>query len=180
MEIGATSYTPRVVAAQPRATSNDRARQQRLGFPPASDVNEERHQREHQEPQKVGFGSDSVKIPNLAANTIKRNVRQAEDLVPTLRESEERVRERLAKDERNLVEQDNRAEQRRLDLSASQRAAVDGTRTFLASVNKAAGEALVRTGQAEPARTNRLDIRIGDTQVPFDKPDARQPLDLFA
>ncbi|MCC6793482.1 MAG: hypothetical protein IT366_00070 [Candidatus Hydrogenedentes bacterium] len=180
MEIGATSYSTRVVAPHSRVTSNDRARSQRTGLSQPDESKEPQFRSKSKEPLKVGFGNDSVKVPNLAANTIKRNVRQAEELIPSLRESEERVRNRIEKDERNLTEQDNRAEQRRLDFRASQQAAVGSTRSFVSSVNYAAGEALVRTGQSEPAQTNRLDIRIGDTQIPYDKPDTRQPLDLFA
>lgn len=180
MEIGATSYSSNAVAARSRATLRDHARSQRLGFTQSSETKEPSFHPERKEPLKVGFGSDSVKIPSLAANTIKRNVRQAKDLVPTVKESEERVRERIEEDERKLTDQDTRAEQRRLDLRAFQQAAFDNTRDFISNVNNAAGDALVRTGQAEPPRTNRLDIRIGDTQVPYDKPDARQPLDLFA
>ena len=180
MEIGASSYTSRVVATQPRAASNDRTRSQRPGFPKVGEPKVDRVKPEREGPVKVGFGSDSVKVPNLAANTIKRNVRQAEELIPTLRESEARVRERLEKDERYLAEQDAQAEQRHLDLRASQQAAFDGTRSFISNVNNAAGQALVRTGQSEPPNTNRLDIRIGDTQIPYDKPESRPPLELFA
>lgn len=180
MEIGAINYSSRVVATQSRVTSRDRTLSQRLGSSQTGEIKEPFFQSRETEPLKVGFGSDSVKIPDLAANTIKRNVRQAEELVPTLRESEDRVRDRIEQDERNLTEQDNRAELRRLDLRASQQAAVDSTRTFISTLNNAAGEALARTGQSEPVQTNRLDIRIGDTQIPYDKPDARPPLDLFA
>lgn len=179
MEIGGNSYSASVTAAQPRVAPPNRPRQPRAGFDQAEDASGSPFNDAKPAPVKVGFGSDSVKIPNLAANTIKRNVRQAEQLVPTLEESEARVRERVEKDERRVAERETE-KPKPLDLHASRESAVNAARSFVATLNSAAGEARFRTGQYDEPRSNRLDIRIGETQVPYDKPEARKPLDLFA
>jgi hypothetical protein len=179
MEIGGSRYTPSVVATQLRTTSTGRARQPKVGFRGPDEEGNTAFPKSRPEPIKIGFGKDSVKIPNIMVATIKRNVRQARELIPTIEESEARVRDRVEEDARRLSER-NRQAPKSLDLSASKQSAENNARSFISSLNTAAGEARFRTGTGEQPPTNRLDIRIGDTQVPFDKPESRPPLDLLA
>ena len=127
----------------------------------------------------VGFGEDSVKLPQVAAMAIKRNVSQAKELVPSLEESSARVRERLEEDARELREAE-RPRPQRLDLNAPRETAVNAARSLVAGVNDAAGKTLARAWNEEDAPGNRLDIRIGNTRVAFDAPPLRPPLDLLA
>ncbi|NUM56499.1 MAG: hypothetical protein HUU46_22945 [Candidatus Hydrogenedentes bacterium] len=179
MEIGVTTYASTAVTSYSRTAASSRAREPRLGFQSPEPDGDAPFTRDRKEPVKVGFGNDSVKIPNLAANTIKRNVRQAGELIPTLEESEARVRKRVEEDAKRLAERDAEPP-KRLDIRASQETAVNAARSFISGVNDAAGQARFRTGQAEQPPTNRLDIRIGDAQIPYDKPQPQKPLDLFA
>lgn len=131
-------------------------------------------------PPKVGFGEDSVKVPGLAVTTIRRNLREAKKLVPTVEESQVRVRQRVQKDaERVQVEVEDEVAPA-FDLGAGRSRAIAETRQFVNALNTTAGRALERVGAVPSGKTNRLDVRIGDVAIPFDSPAARPPLDLFA
>ena len=130
-------------------------------------------------PAKVGFGSDSVKLPGIAASTIRRNLRDAKQVVPTVEESDSRVRQRIAEERRQTLEQEFTAPPP-LNLTQGRRDAANQAGQYISSLNTAAGNALARTGQGEQPPTNRLNIRIGDTEIPFDKPQTRPTLDLLA
>lgn len=179
MEIGATRFSPSVAANQLQATAAGRARKRNADFQQNEDDSRPGYLKERAEPVKVGFGNDSVKVPNLAVSTIKRNVRQAGDVIPTLEESQARVRERVAEDERRVAEQKPEPS-KQFDLRASREAAISNARSFVSKIDATIAETRFRTGNGEAPATNRLDIRIGDTQIPYDKPDSRTPLDLRA
>lgn len=129
-------------------------------------------------PPKIGFGDESVKVPGLAVATIRRNLREAKKLVPTLEESHARVRERVQEDAERMEEEADVAPA--LDLGAGRSRAIAETRQFVNALNTTAGHALERVGAVPAGKTNRLDVRIGDVAIPFDSPAARPPLDLFA
>ena len=179
MQIGGSQYASSLVATQSQTSAANRAQRRKLGFQVAEEDNGPKLTKSQPEPVKIGFGSDSVKIPSLAVATIKQNVRQAEVLIPTLEESQARVHERVQEDQRRLTEQKQEPPQT-LDFRAAQSSAANSARAYLSSINAAAGEARFRTGVGDEAQTNRLDVRIGDTVIPLEKTESRPPIDLFA
>ena len=179
MQIGGSQYASSLVATQSQTSAANRVQRRKIGFQAPEDDKGPTLTKSRPEPVKIGFGSDSVKIPSLTVATIKQNVRQAEVLIPTLEESQTRVHERIQKDERRLTERKQEPPQT-LDLRSVQSSAANSARAYLSSINAAAGEARFRTGVGKETQTAGLDIRIGDTVIPLEKTESRPPIDLFA
>ena len=179
MEVTRTGYAPVASVAQSATGEGRRIRRARVGFDQAGEERDGLSARRRPEGVRVGFGADSVKLPSVAATTIKRNVGQAKELVPTLEESSARVRERLDEDARRLREREE-APTPTLDLTSPREAAVNAARSFVSGLNAAAGRAQSRTGLGEPEPEDRLDIRIGDVRVPLEKSSPRLSLDILA
>lgn len=180
MEIGGSPYPSSATASFLPTAGRNHVRKPQVGFGDLeSDGSQSPFEKVPQEPRKIGFGNDSVKIPNLTISTIKRNVRQAADLVPTREESEARVRQRVRDDERRVGEQIAQAP-KTLDLRPSRESAVHAARSYLSSVNTAAGRTPARSDSDDRPAPNRLDIRVGNTQIPYDKPKTGSVFDLLA
>ena len=58
---------------------------------------------------RVGFGRDTVSIPQLTATTVRQNVENARTLVPTVEEEQARIRERFAELRDQLVPEPQQA-----------------------------------------------------------------------
>lgn len=180
MEISGLPYPSSAAVSFSPTAGRNHGRKPQIGLSDLeSDSTQSPFDKAPQEPIKIGFGKDSVKIPNLTVSTIKRNVRQAAALVPTPEESEARVRQRVRDDERRIGEQIAQAP-RMLDLRTSRESAVNAARSYLSSVNTAAGQALALTDPVRHTDTNRLDIRVGNINVPYDKPKTAPTFDLLA
>jgi len=154
-----------------------------LGFrPPSEDGTLSPAQREEPRPDRVGFGRGSVSLPTAAVRTIDRNLEAAGQLVPTLEETREQIRERFTEVREQI---DNaRAEPVRIqgfDVSVGRAEAAGQARDFVNSVNEAAGTATARLrGETAPTAGPRIDIRIGDETTPLLRQTESPAFEFFA
>jgi len=139
-------------------------------------------QRNEKPPDRVGFGKGSVSVPTAAVRTIDRNLEAAARIVPSLEETRQRVRERLAKVQEELdAKRTEPAPPQRLDISVGQVNAADRTRTFVNNVNDSLGTAAARLqGEQPPSTGPRIDIRIGDQTLPLLRQTQSPAFDFFA
>jgi hypothetical protein len=155
-----------------------------LGFRPPSEngAAASPFQREERQPDRVGFGRGSVTIPTAAVRTIDRNLEAAEQIVPTLEETREQIRERLAEVQEQL--EGTRTEPapiQSFDVSVGRAEAVGQARSFVNAVNEAASTAIARLqGQTPPSTGPRIDIRVGDETTPLLRQTESPAFEFFA
>jgi hypothetical protein len=140
------------------------------------------------EPLRAGFGDGTVSIPGLTVRAIDTNLAGARRIVPTLEESREELRGRLA-EQRALLEREPREpaevrptppEPERLDIRREQALAVARTRQFLNSLNEAAAAAAERTGTAAPEPTpTGPTVRIGEENFDLQRVPGEPRLDVL-
>lgn len=132
------------------------------------------------EPVHVGFGSGSVSLPGLTITALKRNLSEAQKLVPTIVESEDWVRERIAEDKARLERLSNPEPPRFLDVRVGADDAAGHARTIINGLNSTAGQALTRAGLGASQAPDRVSVQIGDIQLPVIRDSSRPRLDVLA
>ncbi len=180
MEIGSRGALSAAANAARFAGASTRARANKPQSVATEEKTDTSLNRERKVAPEVGFGANSVKLPGIAVNTLKRNLSQAEKLVPTVEESEAKVRERVEKDQERLTTRQLDRNRPPLDLRSGTAEAVNNAREFVSSINKAAGQAKARTSEDDSPPANKVDIRIGDKTIPYDNPRTKKSLDLLA
>lgn len=132
------------------------------------------------EPVRVGFGSGSVSLPGVTITALKRNLSEAQKLVPTIVESEDRVRERIAEDKERLEHLSDPEPPRFLDVRVGADDAAGHARTIINRMNSTAGQALTRAGFGESQTPDRVSVQIRGIQVPVVRDSSAPRLDVFA
>lgn len=139
-------------------------------------------QRKEKPQERVGFGRGSVSVPTATVRTIDQNLEAAGRIVPSLEETRQRIRERLAKVQEQLdAKRTEPTPPQRLDVSIGQVNAADQTRTFVNNLNESVGTAAARLqGEQPPLTGPRIDIRIGDETLPLLRQTQSPAFDFFA
>ncbi len=139
-------------------------------------------QRNEKPPDRVGFGKGSVSVPTAAVRTIDRNLEAAARVVPSLEETRQRIRERLAKVQDELdTTRTEPAPPQRLDISVGRIDAADNARTLLNNLNDTIGTTAARLqGETPPQSGPRIDIRVGDQTLPLLRQTQSPTFDFFA
>ena len=103
-------------------------------------------------------------------------------MVPTLEETREQIRERLAEVQEQL--DSTRAQPvsiQGFDASVGRAEAVGQARDFVNTVNEAAGTAFARLqGETPPVTGPRIDIRVGDETLPLLRQTQGPAFEFFA
>ena len=181
MEIGAQGafYSSSLAS---KGQAGDAARAQRISAKlTRSDDDADSKPKETKEPPRVGFGANSVTLPSVAVNTLRENLSQAGELVPSVAESEARVRERIEEEQRRFAERKKiELDLPKLDLRSGEEQAISRTREFVGNLNDTARAARTRASGEETPQSNRIDIRIGDTTIPLEKKSQSKSYNFLA
>ncbi len=188
LQVGQTTVRnldPRTSLLPPRETipgAPENSAQQ-VGFRPRPAVaSANPFQLEEAPANEVGFGRGSISVPTAAVRTIDRNLEAAERVVPTLEETREQIRERIAEVQEQLEgTRSDPVEIRGFDATVGRAEAVGQARSFVNGVNQAAQTALARTqGEEPPPQGSRLDIRVGDATLPLLQQTQSPTFEFFA
>ena len=131
---------------------------------------------------RVGFGEGSVSVPAAAVRTLDRNLEAASKLIPSLEETRERLRERLAEVQEQLQGDAGPVTITGFDVTVGAAEAVSNARSLIQGISQAAGAAQARTQGTSQIETTgrRIDVRIGDESVPFFRRDTGPTVEFFA
>lgn len=151
-----------------RTSARDAARDVQAGFFGAREARDE---------LRAGFGKGTITAPAAAVRTVRRNMHEARQLVPTFEELQEETRARIEDQQRTLREA---APGRRGDALALRRGEIEEqarsqARELINRLDETAGIALARTRGEEPPPPPQTDIRVGDETITFG-PVRRQPM----
>ena len=158
-----------------RPAEQESARQQQPG------LGANGQQREPQ-PPRVGFGDGTISGPTAAFRTLRRGLDEAGKLVPTVEESQARVRARLAELRANLEPQQT-TEPVSFDLQRQEAVAPTEQQfnTFIDRLNEITPPTETETRRAdEPAAqpVQRIDVQVGDNIPTFLRAVEGNRLDL--
>jgi hypothetical protein len=103
-----------------------------------------------------------VTVPGVAIRTIDRNLKQAGDVVRSLQEVRDRIREQDAQQEKEAAQAPPQAQ---FNLSGAATDAAARTVQFVNVVNISAGVAQARVLGEQPPPANTLNIRVGDQTI---------------
>lgn len=147
---------------------------------------------EKPQPPKLGLGKGTVSEMTAAARSLGKNLKAARNLVPTLAEQREELREKV-RGQREIIGKETaelqarkRAKERAgqpgnvaLDIAKSQAAASQRAREIVTNINNSAGAALFRTGMVKPPMKPPTIHFSGET-LELGRPSAEPTIDFFA
>lgn len=166
-----TVREPRLRPAEQDARHNG-ARQQQQGL--NADA------RREPQPPRVGFGDGTISGPTAAFRTLRRGLDEAGKLVPTVEESQARVRARLAEIRENL-EPEQTTEPVSFDLQRQKAVAPTEQQfnTFIDRVNETTPTTETRpTDESAAPPAQRLDVQASDNIPTFLRAVEGNRLDL--
>lgn len=135
------------------------------------------NQRSQEEPLRVGFGDGTVSIGTAVVRTLQGGVQNAQRMIPSVEEAQERVRTRLA-------EQRAQQEERTTELSYQPPRfanAAARVRDYVNVLNQTASTTQARLeGKEPPAASTAGEIQIGDQTFQFPNPVSGRGLNVLA
>lgn len=137
--------------------------------------------RDRLEPDKVGFGAGTVSVPGIAVKAIGYNRRGATQIVETLQEAQDRIRERNAGLRAEESEQTQAPPPVSYDFRSAGIGAAQGARSLINGLNEAAGRAQSRVeGTPPPTNEPQINIQVGDQTIQFTRQAQQPTFDVFA
>ena len=138
-----------------------------------------------EDPLRIGFGEGTVSMPGLTMRAIDSNMKGARRIVPSLEETREEVRERLA-DQRDLFARETRAaepvarEPQSLGFAQGEALARTRSRQLINALDAAAATTPPPLrGEGGPAPVeNEPTIRIGDEMIAAQRPTGGPTFDV--